>query len=76
MKTCVGFFAVLVAPSPKSHCQEVGSPGVVSANITDCPTAGEVGLNTKDAVDGAGMIAIVLIVLFETDPFTAVNVTR
>ena len=31
-KAWLGFFAVLVDPSPKPHCQEVGLPEVVSAN--------------------------------------------
>ena len=50
---------MLVPPSPKSHCQEAGSPDVVSANCTVCPGPGVMGLNTKDAA-ASGMIMIVL----------------
>jgi hypothetical protein len=35
---------VLVDPSLKFHCQEVGVPTDVSVNATDCPTAGDAGL--------------------------------
>lgn len=75
VKTCVGFFAVLVPPSPKSHSQEVGSPADVSANITVCPIVGEAGLNAKVAVAGAGMMVIVRDLLLETELFETVSVT-
>jgi hypothetical protein len=45
----LGFWAVEVDPSPKSHCQEVGLPVDVSVNCTDCPAAGEAGLQVNDA---------------------------
>jgi hypothetical protein len=32
INVCVGFLAVLVAPSLKFHCQEVGFPAEVSVN--------------------------------------------
>jgi hypothetical protein len=35
---------VLVEPSPKFHCQEVGVPVEVSVNWTVCPTLGVAGL--------------------------------
>ena len=73
--TCVGFLAVLVAPSPKSHDQEVGPPGDVSANITVCPTVGEAGLKTKVAVAGAGMMVSVRIVLLEPEWFVTIRFT-
>ena len=66
---------MLVASSPKSHCHEFGFPSVVSANITVCPTIGDVGLYTKDAVTGAGIMVIVFIVLLETKPFEATRLT-
>jgi len=44
VKAWLGFWEVLVPPSPKFHCQEVGLPVDVSANATDCPAAGDVGL--------------------------------
>jgi hypothetical protein len=40
---------VLVAPSPKFHCQDVGEPVEVSVNCTACPAAGDAGLKLKDA---------------------------
>jgi hypothetical protein len=40
----LGFWLVLVDPSPKFHCQEVGAPTEVSVNCTACPAAGEAGL--------------------------------
>jgi len=33
-KVWLGFWAVLVAPSPKFHCQDVGKPVDVSVNCT------------------------------------------
>jgi hypothetical protein len=65
MKAWLGFFAVLVAPSPKFHCQEVGFPEVVSANCTDCPGPGVAGLKTKVAGEGKGITVRVLVALFE-----------
>ena len=44
VKAWLGFWAVLVFPSPKFHCQELGLPVDVSVNWTDCPAAGDVGL--------------------------------
>jgi hypothetical protein len=64
-----------VVPSPKSHCQEVGSPEEVSANWTICPAFGEEGLNTKVAVAGAGIIVIVLSALLEPALFVTSRVT-
>ena len=69
-----GFFTVLVVPSPKSHCQDVGSPEVVSANCTTCPTVGETGLNTKVAGSAAGMTVMVRIVCLELLLFLAISV--
>jgi hypothetical protein len=43
-KVWLGFWAVLVPPSPKFHCQEVGPPVDVSVNCTACPAAGDAGL--------------------------------
>jgi hypothetical protein len=40
----LGFWAVLVPPSPKFHSHEVGLPVDVSVNATDWLTAGEAGL--------------------------------
>jgi hypothetical protein len=56
----LGFWAVLVVPSPKFHDQEVGLPADVSVNCTDWPAAGEVGLKVKEATSaltGATAIA-------------------
>jgi hypothetical protein len=40
----LGFWDVLVMPSPKFHNREVGVPTDVSVNWTVCPAAGEAGL--------------------------------
>jgi len=39
----LGFWDVLVPPSPKFHCQEAGVPAEVSVNWTACPAEGRVG---------------------------------
>lgn len=44
LKACVGLRAVLVVPSPKSHCQDDGLPMEDSENLTVCPSTGYVGL--------------------------------
>ena len=44
VKAWLGFWAVLVPPSPKLHNHEVGLPVEVSVNATDWLTAGEAGL--------------------------------
>jgi hypothetical protein len=49
-KTWVGFWAVLVTPSPKFQAQEVGFPVEVSVNETVCPLTGVAGVNVKPAV--------------------------
>jgi hypothetical protein len=66
--------AVLVAPSPKSHRQEVGLPEVVSANWTFCPGPGVEGLKTKVAGEGAGKTVSVRDAFFETVPLPAVRI--
>jgi len=40
----LGFWEVLVDPSLKFHCQEVGPPVDVSVNCTAWPAVGEAGL--------------------------------
>jgi hypothetical protein len=40
----LGFLVVLVIPSPKFHCQEVGEFVEVSVNWTVFPVAGDPGL--------------------------------
>jgi hypothetical protein len=65
VKAWLGFFAVLVAPSPKFHCQEVGPPEVVSANCTASPGPGVEGLKTKVASADEGRTIRVLVALFE-----------
>jgi hypothetical protein len=39
----LGFWYVLVTPSPKLHSQEEGVPADVSVNWTVCPAEGSVG---------------------------------
>jgi len=70
----LGFWAVLVAPSPKLHCQEVGEPVDVSVNWTACPATGEAGLYVKDAVR-AGTTVTVRVTLCEPELLVAVRVT-
>jgi hypothetical protein len=62
--TWLGFWAVLVDPSPKFHCHEVGGPEEVSVNCTACPAVGEAGLNVKDAesVDEGSTVSVWLAV--------------
>jgi hypothetical protein len=74
MNAWLGFFEVLVAPSPKFHRQEVGPPEVVSANCTVCPGPGVVGLWTKVAAEGAGITVRVFVALFEVVPLAAMRV--
>jgi len=49
----LGFWAVLVVPSPKFHSQEVGDPVEVSVNCTACPAVGAAGekVNEDDRTD-------------------------
>jgi hypothetical protein len=62
---------VLVDPSPKLHCQELGVPVVVSANWTVCPGPGVVGLKTKVALDVSDMTVTVRLVLLLVAPAVA-----
>ena len=57
---CEGFCAVLVAPSPKSHDQDVGSPVEVSVNCTACPAFGDDGDQVKFAPGVSGSVEIPL----------------
>jgi hypothetical protein len=64
LKTWLGFLTELIPPSPKSHCQDVGVPEVVSENCTVCPGLGVTGLNTKVASAwGGNMVSVRLAVL-------------
>jgi hypothetical protein len=49
-KAWLGFCEVEVDPSPKVQLQDVGPPVDVSVNRTLWPTAGEAGLEVKEAV--------------------------
>jgi uncharacterized membrane-anchored protein len=70
----LGFREVLLPPSPKFHCREVGLPVDVSVNRTDCPAAGEAGLYVKDATT-AGTTVMVWVAVSEPEEFVAVNAT-
>jgi metal-sulfur cluster biosynthetic enzyme len=70
----LGFREVLVPPSPKFHCHDVGLPVDVSVKATDCPAAGEAGLYVKDAMIAATTVTVWLI-LFDPELFVTVNVT-
>jgi hypothetical protein len=55
---------VLVVPSPKFHCQEVGEFVDVSVNWTACPAVGVAGLYVNDAAPAEGMtVTVRLLVL-------------
>jgi len=70
------FWAALVAPSPKLHCQEVGDPVEVSVNCTACPASGEAGLKVKDAVGvDEGLTMTALLAVFVPAPLLASKVT-
>jgi hypothetical protein len=74
VKVCMGFWVVLVEPSPKFHCQAVGDPAEVSVNCTAWPATGEPGANVKDA-ESAGTTVTVRLVLCEPELLVAVKVT-
>ena len=66
-----------VAPSPKSHCQDVGLPVEASVKITGWPVAGVPGLNVKDATgSAAGVTVTVRVAVLEIDPLLATRVTK
>jgi hypothetical protein len=48
VKTWIGFFAVLVVPSPKSHCHDMAFPVEPSENWTACPSTGYLGEYVKE----------------------------
>jgi hypothetical protein len=66
---------VLVPPSPKFHCQEVGVPTDVSVNCTACPAAGEAGLKVNEAAR-AGTTVIIRLTLKEPELSATVRVTE
>jgi hypothetical protein len=63
VKIWLGFWAVLIAPSLKSHCQAVGFPSDVSVNCTDWPVTGEAGLKEKEAVSALATVTVRLTLL-------------
>ena len=67
---------MLVPPSPKFHCHEVGLPVDVSVYCTTCPVVGEAGLYWNDAfkVD-AGKTLTVWLTLLEPELFVTVSLT-
>jgi len=72
----LGFLEVLVPPSPKSHCQEVGVPVEVSMKVTTWPGAGEAGLKVKEASrDVAGTTITVRLTELLPDPPDTVRLT-
>jgi len=66
---------VLVVPSPKCHCQEVGLFVEVSVNCTARPVSGEAGLKVKDAAPAEGITVIVLDLVLEPALLPAVRLT-
>ena len=53
-KACVGFWAVELKPSPKSHDHDVGPPVEVSVNCTVWPAEGDGGEKVKFGGGGRG----------------------
>jgi hypothetical protein len=70
----LGFWAVLVAPSPKFQDQAAGLPADVSVNCTDWPVTGVAGLKEKEAASAAPTASVWLEEL-EPEPFETVKVT-
>ena len=56
-KAWLGFWAVLVAPSPKFQAQAAGLPADASVNCTDWPVTGEAGLKEKEAASAAPTVS-------------------
>jgi hypothetical protein len=72
----LGFWAALVDPSPKLHCQEVGEPVELSVNWTACAAAGEAGLKVKAAESAGEEVTVTaLLAVFDPEPLLAPNVT-
>ena len=65
---------MLLDPSLKFHCQEVGLPADVSVNCTAWPVAGDAGLKLKEAVRAAITVTVRL-TLVEPELLVAVKVT-
>jgi hypothetical protein len=65
---------VLVVPSLKFHCQEVGLPVEVSVNCTAWPTAGEDGVKLNEVVRAATTVTVRL-TLFEPELLVTAKVT-
>jgi hypothetical protein len=77
-KAWVGFWAVLVPPSPKLQDQEVGLPVEVSVNCTDWLVLGEAGAKLKpDAGETTAGLTVTLRVARLVPPaLPAVRVTE
>jgi hypothetical protein len=71
----LGFLVVLVVPSPKCHCQDVGPVVEVSVNCTACPAVGDAGLYAKDAAPGERITVIVLVLVLVSAPLATVRLT-
>jgi hypothetical protein len=70
----VGLWEVLVPPSTKFHCQEMGVPADVSVNWTVCPGTGEAGLKLNEAASAVATVTV-LVVLFDPEALFTVMVT-
>ena len=57
---------LLVVPSPKCHCQDVGELFDVSVNWIAFPVCGDTGLYVNDAVPAE--VITVIVRLFTLDP--------
>ncbi|MCG7851115.1 MAG: hypothetical protein MIO92_01190 [Methanosarcinaceae archaeon] len=71
----LGFCEVLVPPSPKFHCHEVGPPVEVSVNATACPGVGKAGLNVNEATSPVVPTLTVRLTLLVPESFVAVRIT-
>jgi hypothetical protein len=65
---------VLVEPSLKFHCQDVGTPVEVSVNCTGWPAAGAEGLKPNEAIRAVTTVTVRVAEL-EPEAFVAVRVT-
>jgi hypothetical protein len=66
---------VLVVPSPKCHCQEVGELLDVSVNWTVFPACGDAGLYVNDAAPAEAITVIVRLRALDPALLPAVRLT-
>jgi hypothetical protein len=66
---------VLVRPSPKFHCQEVGVPVEVSKKLIVCPRTGVLGVYVKSAMSvEAGATMMLRLTLVELEALVTARI--